>query len=44
MNAFHTIRFSQFKEAFEQQFEDFDLFWLSKPMTELKEHGLIVIL
>jgi len=38
------IRFAQFKEAYEQQFEDFDLFWFSKPMTELKEHGLIAIL
>ena len=38
------FRFYQLKEAYEQQFEDFDLFWFSKPMTELKEHGLIVLL
>jgi hypothetical protein len=37
------FRFYQLKEAYEQQFEDFDLFWFSKPMTELKEHGLIVL-
>jgi len=39
-----SFRFAQLKEAYEQKFEDFDVFWLSKPMTELKEHGLIVIL
>lgn len=36
-------RFSQFKEAYEQQFDDFELFWFSKPMSELKEHGLLVL-
>lgn len=39
-----SFRFAQLKEAYSQQFEDFDLFWFSKPMTELKEHGLLVIL
>jgi len=38
------FRFSQFKEAYEQQFTDFDLFWFSKPMSDLKEHGLLAIL
>jgi len=39
-----SFRFAQLKEVYEQQFEDFDLFWFSKPMTELKDHGLIAIL
>lgn len=38
------FRFSQLKEAYGQQFTDFDLFWYSKPISELKEHGLLVIL
>ena len=38
-----TFRFSQFKEAYEQQFEEFELFWFSKSMSELKGFGLIVL-
>lgn len=37
------FRFSQFKEAYKQQFDDFELFWFSKPMSELKDHGLLVL-
>ena len=44
MNSFQSFRFSQFKEAYEQQFEDFDMFCFSKPMAELRDHGLLVIL
>ena len=44
MNSFQSFRFSQLKEAYEQQFEDFDMFWFSKPMAELRDHGLVVIL
>lgn len=44
MHLDKPFRFAQLKEAYNLQFEDFDLFWFSKPMTELKEHGLIVIL
>jgi hypothetical protein len=44
MTMERPIRFSELKEAYEQQFDDFDLFWFSKPMSDLKEHGLIVIL
>lgn len=44
MNSYQTIRFAPFKAAYEQSFEDFDLFWFSKPMSELREHGLIVVL
>ncbi len=38
-----TLRFSQFREAYEQQFKDFDLFWFSKPMSDLKDAGLLVL-
>ncbi|MCX6308606.1 MAG: radical SAM protein [Bacteroidia bacterium] len=36
-------RFSQLKEDYEQQFEDFDLFWHSKPISDLRANGLICI-
>lgn len=36
-------RFDSFKTSYEAQFQDFDLFWFSKPMTELKTLGLLVI-
>ena len=35
------LTFSQMKESFEQQFEDFELFWFSKPIEILKENGLL---
>jgi hypothetical protein len=35
--------FQQFKEEFEQNFDTFELFWFSKPLTKLKELGLLVI-
>lgn len=35
------ITFGQMKESFEQQFEDFELFWFSKPIEILKENGLL---
>lgn len=44
MHLDKPFRFAQLKEAYDLQFEDFGLFWFSKPMTALKEHGLIVIL
>lgn len=43
LHSFQSIRFSQLKESYEALFEDFDLFWFSKPMSELKEQGLLVI-
>jgi len=43
MTSDKPYRFAEFKVAYEQQFEDFDLFWFSKPMTEWKELGLIVL-
>ena len=43
MSEYKPFRFSQFKEAYEQNFDEFELFWHSKPMSELKEYGLIVL-
>ena len=35
--------FAQLKNDFETHFEDFELFWFSKPIRQLKEHGLLVL-
>ncbi len=35
--------FSQLKKNFENEFEDFELFWYSKPLLKLKEAGLLAI-
>lgn len=32
------------KNSFEESFEDFELFWFSKPMQQLKENGVILSL
>jgi radical SAM superfamily enzyme YgiQ (UPF0313 family) len=37
------LTFSQLKEDFENHFEDFDLFWYSKPIDTLKENGLLAL-
>ena len=37
------LTFSQMKESFEQQFEDFELFWYSKPMMTLRQFGLVTL-
>lgn len=34
----------QLKNDFEENFEDFELFWFSKPMQQLKENGVILSL
>ncbi|GEN74655.1 B12-binding domain-containing radical SAM protein [Chryseobacterium hagamense] len=34
----------QLKENFEQNIEDFELFWFSRPMQQLKENGVILSL
>lgn len=42
--AGYTLRsFGQLKSDFETHFEDFELFWFSKPMQKLKEFGLLVV-
>jgi hypothetical protein len=38
-----TITYAQLKTDFENVFEDFELFWYSKPIKTLREYGLLVI-
>jgi len=38
------ITLQQLKLQFEEYFEDFELFWFSKPMQQLKENGIILSL
>ncbi|MCK5371499.1 MAG: radical SAM protein, partial [Cyclobacteriaceae bacterium] len=37
------LTFAQLKEDFESHFDDFELFWYSKPVELLKEHGILVL-
>ena len=37
------ITFGQLKTDFEQNFEDFELFWYSKPINTVREFGLLVL-
>jgi hypothetical protein len=39
----NKITFSQLKSDFEKQFEDFELFWYSKPINTLGEFGLLTL-
>ena len=39
----NKITYSQFKADFESHFEDFELFWFSKPMKQLRQIGLVVV-
>ena len=41
--AENKITFSQLKSDFEQQFDDFELFWYSKPIQILRNSSLIVL-
>jgi len=41
-NAANTT-IAQVKADFETQFEDFELFWFSKPILKLKDFGLIIL-
>ena len=38
-----TSTFQEVKANFENELEDFELFWFSKPITTLKEFGLLVL-
>jgi hypothetical protein len=38
-----TTQFQELKADFETELEDFELFWYSKPMSSLKEFGLLVL-
>jgi hypothetical protein len=39
----NNMTFSQLKADFEKQFDDFELFWFSKPIQTLKNSGLIAL-
>ena len=38
-----TKQFQELKADYENELEDFELFWFSKPITALKEFGLLVL-
>jgi hypothetical protein len=38
-----TSTFQELKADFENELEDFELFWFSKPISTLKEFGLLVL-
>ena len=40
----HRLTLQHLKSNFEDHFEDFELFWFSKPLKQLKENGIILIL
>lgn len=44
IHADKNITFNQLKAKYELDFDDFELFWYSKPMKILKEHGNILTL
>jgi len=37
------MTFAQLKSDFEEQFEDFELFWYAKPIHTLRDSGLLVL-
>ena len=43
IQAEEPITFAQLKGDFENSFEDFELFWFSKPVNTLKDYGLLVL-
>lgn len=42
-NSKQLITLQQFKTSYELQFEDFELFWFSKPIMQLRQVGLLVV-
>lgn len=44
IHADKNITFNQLKAKYELDFDDFELFWYSKPMQTLKENGVILTL
>lgn len=38
-----VLTFNAVKKSFEEQFEDFELFWYSKPINKLSEAGLLIL-
>lgn len=43
INEEEVFTFASLKESFEKQFENFELFWYSKPILTLRENGLLVV-
>jgi len=43
INEEDVFTFASLKESFEEQFENFELFWYSKPILILRENGLLVV-
>ena len=39
----NVVTFAALKSDYESQFEDFELFWYSKPINSLRENGLLVL-
>ncbi|MBN2596447.1 MAG: radical SAM protein [Marinifilaceae bacterium] len=39
----NTLTLAALKVDFENHFEDFELFWYSKPMNQLREHSLLIL-
>lgn len=39
----NSITYTQLKQNFEHQFDDFELFWYSKPIKKLRNYGLLVL-
>ena len=44
IHADKNLTFNQLKAKYELDFDDFELFWYSKPMQILKENGVILTL
>ena len=42
VNNENSYTFTTLKTNFENNFEDFELFWYSKPVLQLRQHGLLV--
>jgi hypothetical protein len=43
INEEEVFNLATLKESFEEQFENFELFWYSKPINILRENGLLVV-
>lgn len=43
VSSANQITFSQLKADFETRFENFELFWFSKPIQQLRKNGLIAV-
>jgi hypothetical protein len=45
LNEFNkTLLVNDLKNSFESYFDDFELFWYSKPVQLLKENGVLLVL